>query len=405
MTVGNSWTEYRLDEIADIQGGGTPSRNVTEYFGGSIPWVTPTDLPPIGQIATLGKTRETITEAGLAKSSAKLIPAGAVLFSSRASVGKIALTTRTCATNQGFANFIPNPERVDQSFLAFVLARYTSEIVSLAGKTTFLEVPRGKLRSFRVGVPPLDEQRRIVGRIKECLSRVEEIEALRTATVIEANALLPSMLNSEFEKLGERYPSKAIGSLALETRYGTSSKCSTNPIGNAILRIPNVAGGFVNFKNLKYCNLGERDLERLELQPGDLLFVRTNGSRELVGRCAIFENDADKTYAFASYLIRVRLAKDRMQPHFLSFFLNSTQGRTELDKRRRTSAGQFNINSENLRSIEVPVPPLDVQNEVINKLQGQQNLVIGMQESLTSVTADSSYLRESVLRKAFAGEL
>src|SRR5262245_56210840 len=107
------WIEYRLGELADIQGGGTPSRKVDTYFGGDIHWVTPTELPPIGQIAILGDTRETITKAGLSNSSAKLIPCGAVLFSSRASVGKIALTTRPCATNQGFANFVPRSERID----------------------------------------------------------------------------------------------------------------------------------------------------------------------------------------------------------------------------------------------------------------------------------------------------
>ena len=264
---------------------------------------------------------------------------------------------------------------------------------------------RNLVHSELVPASPFDEQQRIVSRIKECLSRIEEVESLRAQAVVEAAAVLPSMLNSEFLQQREEYGSAEIGDLAVETRYGTSSKCTTTPNGTAILRIPNVAGGFVNLNNLKYCQLAERDLDRLTLQQGDLLFVRTNGSRELVGRCAIFEEGQDERFAFASYLIRVRLAEDRMRPHFLSFFLSSTQGRNELDKRRRTSAGQFNINSENLRSIEVPVPPLEVQDALIERLRVQQDSVIALRDSLADVDAESSHLRESILRKAFAGEL
>src|SRR5712691_6891879 len=85
-----------LEEIARIEGGGTPSRNNDSFFGGDIPWVTPTDLPPIGRVTTLGPVAGSITAAGLANSSAKLIPEGSVLFSSRASIGKIAVTDRKC---------------------------------------------------------------------------------------------------------------------------------------------------------------------------------------------------------------------------------------------------------------------------------------------------------------------
>jgi type I restriction enzyme S subunit len=265
-------------------------------------------------------------------------------------------------------------------------------------------VPIDYLANAQIPLPPVVEQQRIVGCVKECLDRVEDIKRLRSEAIVEADAVLPSMLNYEYHQLRSMYGSSEIGQVAEETRYGTSAKCTATPNGTAVLRIPNVAGGFVNFNDLKYCQLSEHDLSRLQLKQGDLLFVRTNGSRELVGRCAIYENESD-SFAFASYLIRVRLASERMRPKFLAFFLNSTLGRAELDKRRRTSAGQFNINSENLRSIEVPVPPLDIQDSLISKLSTQQESVIKLRDGLSDVDAECSHLRESILRKAFAGEL
>jgi type I restriction enzyme S subunit len=125
-----------------------------------------------------------------------------------------------------------------------------------------------------------------------------------------------------------------------------------------------------------------------------------------VGRCAIFVGgEQDTQYGFASYLIRVRLDLAKMRPQYLAFFLNSTHGRTEIDQRRRTSAGQFNINSENLRSIKVPCPPVEVQDQVVRELADRQAAVVELQQRLADTQSEASHLRESILRKAFAGEL
>ena len=122
-----NWTTSKLADIATILGGGTPSRAEPSYFGGDLPWVTPTDLAPIGKIVALGDVAESLTRTGLQNSSAKLIPAESVLFSSRASIGKIAVTDRVCATNQGFINLTPKKDIVCPWFLAYLLGRYTSD--------------------------------------------------------------------------------------------------------------------------------------------------------------------------------------------------------------------------------------------------------------------------------------
>lgn len=404
MTV--NWTIGKLADIATIQGGGTPSRAEPSYFGGVLPWVTPTDLAPIGKIIMLGHVSESLTAAGLHNSSAKLIPAGSVLFSSRASIGKIAVTDRECATNQGFINLIPKGEIVCPWFLAYLLGRYTSDLTQLAGKTTFLEIPRGKFKDFKVAIPPLPEQRRIVARIKECMERVEEIEILRRESLQEAVSVLPSVLNDVFASQAYQAPLVTIGQVALETRYGTSQKCHGDQSGLAILRIPNVARGAVNLDDLKYCNLTDKEAARICLEPGDLLFVRTNGSRGLVGRCAVFDlSEQESKFGFASYLIRVRVDQTKVLPRYLAYFLNSTNGRSELDSRRRTSAGQFNINSENLRSIPLPLPPIAVQQQLLDQLEQREMQANLLVSELVLSKTESKGLREAILRKAFAGEL
>ncbi|TWT80647.1 Type-1 restriction enzyme EcoKI specificity protein [Planctomycetes bacterium CA13] len=298
--------------------------------------------------------------------------------------------------------------RIDSEYLYLALQSPQFKEQVFGAQRTTSGLRNLKISEFKNGVlplPPKTEQHRIVRRVTECLSQVEEIAILRENLIKEGDALLPSMLNETFVSLEASYKTAEIGELALETRYGTSSKCDYDETNTPVLRIPNVARGFVNFCNLKYCGLSNSDLEKLALRQGDLLFVRTNGSRDLVGRCAVFDGGTNDTYAFASYLIRVRLDTQKMRPEFLAFFLNSTRGRVELDQRRRTSAGQYNINSTNLRSIAVPTPPLSVQDEVVEELESRQSTVSALQVAHTETSSQESALRDAILRKAFAGEL
>lgn len=331
---------------------------------------------------------------------------GDLLISWSATLGSFIWERGPAVLNQHIFKVLPNNDLVDKEFLHFLVLNTLDEMASHSHGLAMKHITKKKFEALKASIPDLDEQRRIVARIKECMDRVEEIEGLRTEAIEEAKATLPSLLNESFLDLLDAYDKFEIGEVAVETRYGTSRKCSTVQRGTAILRIPNVAGGFVNFDDLKYCSLDDKERNKLTLQKGDLLFVRTNGSRDLVGRCAIYEgNGNDQGHGFASYLIRVRLNQDKMRPHFLAFFLNSTHGRSELDKRRRTSAGQFNINSENLRNIEVPLPPVVMQDKIIESLKEHQTKVTLLQNELQVAQELESHLRESILRKAFAGEL
>jgi len=395
MAGSSKWRTYKLGELADYQNGKAfkPSDWKKEGL-------------PIVRIQNLTDETKPYNYFNGEVEDRYLINDGDLLISWSATLGSFIWNRGPAILNQHIFKVIPNKKLIDKFFLHYLVLNTLDEMAKHAHGLAMKHITKRKFEAIEVQIPNLDEQRRIVARIKECMERVEEIEQLRTEAIEEAEATLPSLLNEAFVDLREAYEKVEISDVAVETRYGTSRKCSTTPDGTAILRIPNVAGGFVNFDDLKYCSLDSKERKRIALQKGDLLFVRTNGSRDLVGRCAIYEgNGADCDHGFASYLIRVRLDQDKMRPHFLAFYLNSTHGRSELDKRRRTSAGQFNINSENLRNIEVPLPPVDVQDRIIEVLRGRQAQVNQLQSELRDAQETESHLRESILRKAFAGEL
>lgn len=396
------WASYRLDELAIIQGGGTPKRSEPAYFGGDIPWVTPSDLPAVGIISKLGRTKNTITKDGLARSSAKLIEPNSVLFSTRASIGKIAVTNTECATNQGFANFTPANNKIDTWFLAFLLQRFTSEIQNLSSKTTFQEVPKGRLKSFKVEVPSLEEQLRIVARIKECMERVDEIEKLRAESLKEGDRIQSAVFADYISSyIKNRITNHELGDVIVDCKYGTSKKANTQGEGYPILRMGNIQSGKIDTTNLKHIDLNSSEKNKYLLQEGDILINRTN-SLELVGKSAVFFG-LSGDWVYASYLIRLRIDLAKALPEYVNAVINSRIGRNYVFKTARRAIGMVNINAKEIQRMPLPLPSLEEQRELIEKIIESEPLI----DELASIFKKDglSYLRESILRKAFAGEL
>lgn len=165
------WDCRPLGEIAEIVGGGTPDRKAKEYWGGSIPWATPTDATATSG-TEISLTAEKITDSGLKNSAARLMPVGSVLMSSRATIGYALINTVPMATNQGFANFICSPE-LDNYFLLYLLRSKAGELARISVGSTFLEIPKTALSKMLVQVPPLAEQRRIAAILSELDRNIE----------------------------------------------------------------------------------------------------------------------------------------------------------------------------------------------------------------------------------------
>lgn len=182
----------KLSAIAQIVGGGTPKTGVDAYWDGGIVWLSPTDLPPIGEIATISDSVRRITDKGLRNSAARLLPSGTVAYSSRASIGKIGVSDCEFATNQGFTNFICHPE-VSPKFLAYALLYHTPAIERLSNSTTFKEITKSAFGDFEIGVPIRKRQDQIV-------DILDQADALRRKRR-EANALHDRILPALFHRM------------------------------------------------------------------------------------------------------------------------------------------------------------------------------------------------------------
>lgn len=400
----NAWKTVALGEATTMTGGGTPTRNNTDYYGGAIPWVTPKDM----KSWEIHGAQVNITEAGLRSSAARLIPPNSVLIVVRSGVLKhtipVALNRVPVAINQDM-KALRCSGALDPDFLARFIKAQSPEILQWVRATTADNFPIDMLKQLRVPVPPLTEQRRIA----EVLDRAEALRANRRAALAQLDTLAQSIFLDLFGDSATNpkgWEAKPLRELVTEFRYGTSNKSAT--LGQPALRIPNVVGGTIDISDLKLVPVEPAELDRLRLIKGNVLFVRTNGNPDFVGRCAVFDDSltvnsgfSSDEFIFASYLIRARLRVRQVTPVFLREFMLGAEGRRQLRSRSKTSAGQFNINTENLGAISIPVPPQSLQEDFASRLGAVEKLKVGCRASLVELDALFSVLQH----RAFRGEL
>ena len=300
--------------------------------------------------------------------------------------------------------FIPlKPQTgVDREFLAALLRRKET-VDAVMRANTGSRMPRADMKvllGLNVPFPPYPEQRRIV----DILNRANGIRRLRREAQEKARQVIPALLVEMFgdpERVDGKTP---LGSVVEEFRYGTSRKATDK--GFPVLRIPNVIGGSLDLTELKTVVLEDKEAKRLLLKNGDVLFVRTNGNPDYVGRCTVFEEELVRSvgvptdqFVYASYLIRARPDPQTVNPHYLQALLSSDYGRKAMRERSRTSAGQYNINTEGLRSIPVPVPPLDLQQSFASRASDIQAM-IAQQDRMAEASEE---LIASLMARAFEG--
>ena len=189
------WKILTLADVVTIVSGGTPSRSCSVYWDGDVPWATPTDVTGLsGRI--ISETASWISEAGLANSSAVLLPPNSLLMTTRATIGACAINRVSMATNQGFQNLVPMQETcVD--FLYYLIQRYTRRLERMAAGSTFLEVSKRTIRSFRIHFPPLPEQRKIAAILSSVDDTIKENRTIMDRLRVLKSALMSTLLTGE----------------------------------------------------------------------------------------------------------------------------------------------------------------------------------------------------------------
>ena len=225
------WKRKKLGEVAEIVGGGTPDTNIDEYWDGNIQWFTPSEI----KSNFVSKSIRTITELGLKKSSAKLLPIGAILLTTRATIGDVAIAEQECATNQGFQSLIVY-KNVNNKFIANWIRINKNKFIKLAKGSTFAEISKKDIEKINIFITELPEQNKIAfflslidERISTQMKIIEEWEKFRYG--------LRFQLFKQFKNDSVKVkPTKNLISYEQPTKYIVSdNNYSQNPLSTPVL--------------------------------------------------------------------------------------------------------------------------------------------------------------------------
>ena len=193
------WTMTRLGELADIENGATPSTRIAAYWNGQIPWCTPTDITD-----TTGKyllaTKRNITEEGLSSCTASLLPAGALLLCSRATIGEVKIATSPVCTNQGFKSLVCK-DSVSNEFMYYLVIVLKTKMIERAIGSTFLEIGKREVASLEVKLPPHDEQREIAAVLSDMDAEIAVLERRRDKTRTLKQGMMQQLLTGRIRLL------------------------------------------------------------------------------------------------------------------------------------------------------------------------------------------------------------
>lgn len=309
------------------------------------------------------------------------------------------------ATFGGFVSVLrSDPSQADPRYLYrwFSSDSIQAKLRSFGRQTTNISnLDLQRCLAMQLPLPDLAEQQRIAA----ILDEADALRAKRRAALVQLDEMARAIF---VEMFGAGPYKKAIrlSDCVQEFRYGTSEKSS--PEGKPALRIPNIIGSGVDLSDLKLVPVNDAEFRRLSLRGGDILFVRTNGNPEYVGRCAAVPHDLGAVlglhpadFVYASYLIRARLNPTKLKSAFLCAFLGMQAGREAIREHAKTSAGQFNINAEGLGALRVPLVDPAAQADFGEAIEGL-NVV---RDSHLQQLAALDTLFASLQHRAFRGEL
>jgi type I restriction enzyme S subunit len=371
--------------VADVSSGGTPKTNEPSYWGGSIIWLTPSEV-----VANQGRritgSERTLSQKGLRESGARLVPTDAVLVTSRATVGAVAIAGTELAVNQGFAALVAG-EQIDPKYLYYWAVFTKPELERQATGSTFPEISRGKVRALSISYPPIAEQLRIAAVLEQADRAVEA--AVRH--VADAQALLRSTIEDgvtardlparwEIAALGE---AAAVPSIKPKPFTGNRPYFATGAVDRERIGHP-VEVSF------------ERRPGRADCEPeiNDFGFARMKGARKFI------RTDDDIVTSLFSTGFSFWRAGDKAGPAYLHYVT-----RSEAFQQAKDSASSEGIlggaTDRQIAKISILLPPLDEQQAIVARIEKVESAVRAAEAHLERLRA----LRSSLLENLVSGRV
>ncbi|WAP69941.1 restriction endonuclease subunit S [Jiella pelagia] len=394
------WTEVPIASIALVARGGSP-RPIKKFIttdADGVNWIKIGDTEKGGRY--IYSTEERIRPDGIKRS--RWVDEGDFLLSNSMSFGRPYVLKTSGCIHDGWLVLKPDYERVDQDYLYYALSSPAAfrQFDSLAAGSTVRNLNINIVSGVTIPLPPLEEQKRIVAVLDQAFAALDRARAHAEANLSDSSLLYERRRETLLNAAGDNWRSTTVGDVCERFEYGTSAK--SQPEGRVpVLRMGNLQGGEVDWANLVYTD-DSNDIDKLLLRRGDVLFNRTN-SIEHVGKTAIYRGEQEAI--FAGYLIRLHLKAHSADPEFMNVFLNSDTARGHGRSVMGKSVNQANISASKLKDYPLLLPPLDKQRSIVRSLRALGSAVSDLKNSYAEGLRDIANLRQSLLQKAFSGQL
>ena len=385
--------EYRkINEFCEINIGKTPSRNNSNYWGTGSSWLSIADINK----KYIHDTKEEITNKAIQDCNMKKVLKNTVVMSFKLSIGKIAILKKDMYTNEAIANFpIKDERKITSEYLYYALRtiNFTNTDRAVMGATlnkaklNELEIPYCSIEIQNKIVKVLNKAQRLINERKE---QIESLDNLVKSKFIEMFG--DPLKNTKGWNKGK------IEDIIVKAQYGTSNKANEKSGKYKIIRMCNITyNGQLDFSDMKYIDLPEKEKKKYLVYKGEVLFNRTN-SKELVGKTAVFKENEPMSYA--GYLIKI-IPNEKANGEFISAYMNTKYIKEKLFNMAKNIVGMANINAEELKKIDIYIPPIELQNQFADFVKETDKLKFEMEKSLKELENNFN----SLMQGAFNGKL
>ncbi|MBV7477176.1 restriction endonuclease subunit S [Pseudomonas sp. PDM31] len=340
-----------------------------------------------------------------------LSPAPTIVIGRKGSVGEVCFSEKNCSPIDT-TYYMDSFDFFDPKFCFYLLKNL--RLGELNKSTAIPGLNRQDAYELKISLPSIYEQTRIAQKLDELLAQVDTLKARIDAIPALLKRFRQSVLTAavsgqltvqrESTDLPDDWQRVKFSSVINDLRYGTAQKCDYNGGVTGVLRIPNISEKGINTNNLKYANFNAGEIKKLSLQRGDIVLIRSNGSVSLVGRSAVIGTN-EEGLLFAGYLIRVRLNIEYAIPEYVNYWLKSPAVRQAIELTARSTSGVNNINSEEIKSLTFTMPSLAEQTEIVRRVEQLFAFADQLEAKVASAKSRIDHLTQSILAKAFRGEL
>ena len=346
-----------MGDVAMVVGGGTPDTNNHKYWNGDIQWFTPSE---IGRDKYVTNSLRTISEEGLNKSSAKLLPIGTILLSSRATVGECSINKVECTTNQGFQSLIPK-EYFSKEFVFYLMQTKRKELIRKSCGSTFLEISANEVRKIKIAVPTSKEQEKI----SKLLALLDERISTQNKIIDKLQSLIKGLNNS----LYAQYSHEVLTSFVkLGTSYSGLSGKSAQDFGSGkpfITYLNVYSNNIINDKDFQYVSIKDGEKQNV-VEYGDVLFTLSSETPEEVGIGSVYlgkEKVYLNSFCFGIHIINTEV----VFPPYLSYYVSSTSFRKFIYPYAQGST-RFNLCKADFEKASIKLPSLENQKRIYSVL-------------------------------------